>query len=404
MYRVSKYNIYLKLKKTPGKSLLIQGNHGSFDVVDDYLAKALQKGETDESLLNSISSKNLNVLCKRGYVTQLSEAEEFEFIKKVSTTLNTITRKTITITIIPTYNCNFRCVYCFERNLLSKGKDWLNSKMSIELVDAIFEQINKYIENGIKVESVYLFGGEPLLKVNKDIVEYICQKCKEKDIGISCITNGYDLDQYIDLISEYKFKSVQITIDGTREEHDKRRYLASGQGSYDKIKANVSKALDSGINILARTNVNKQNIQAIEILLDEYKNAGWLEKENFRYYFKSTLRCYEKPENELSDVELMKQLAEHFGDNTRRFQFNSIYNGVADKVAYMMKSNGFAPLRSGYCGANTGMYTIDPYGDIYPCWDVLGDKSVLLVRLILKMENLQLMKSMMFGRKELLMS
>lgn len=45
MCRVSKNNIYLKLKKDPEKYLLVQGYRGSFDVVDRSIAEALCNGE-----------------------------------------------------------------------------------------------------------------------------------------------------------------------------------------------------------------------------------------------------------------------------------------------------------------------------------------------------------------------
>ncbi|MDD5922534.1 MAG: SPASM domain-containing protein [Eubacteriales bacterium] len=41
----------------------------------------------------------------------------------------------------------------------------------------------------------------------------------------------------------------------------------------------------------------------------------------------------------------------------------------------MLEKRSFAPMRAGYCGANMGMYTIDPDGDIYPCWDVLTEET-----------------------------
>ncbi|NLL70628.1 MAG: radical SAM protein [Epulopiscium sp.] len=375
MFRVSHYNIYLPMKKQSENYLIVQGYRGSFDVVDKSIAKVLMKGEKDPSYLNEISEENLAVLSKRGYITELEEEKEYELIEKVSHILNTISRKNMCITIMPTYNCNFRCEYCFEQNLLSKGKEWLSEKMTIEMVDAIFEQLRKHKEEGYKIGSVYLFGGEPLLKSNKDIVTYICQKCKEQEIPISCISNGHDLDEYVELLKEYKFERVQITVDGVGEEHDKRRFLVGGQGSYDRIMKNIQLALEKGIHIVVRTNVNKKNIKSIQRLIEEYENRGWVEKENFHYYFKSTLRCYEELGVALSDVELMKELAEYFHEDVERFQFNSIYQGLSSSIRTMIDNNAIAPLRSGYCGANTGMYTIDPYGDIYPCWDVLAEED-----------------------------
>ena len=45
--RVSPYNTYLKLNKIPGKSLIIQGYRGSFDVVDDHIADILRNEPED---------------------------------------------------------------------------------------------------------------------------------------------------------------------------------------------------------------------------------------------------------------------------------------------------------------------------------------------------------------------
>lgn len=375
MERVSNYNIYLNLKKNENKYLLIQGYRGSFDVVDDFVAEKLIKAEKDSSFLSEFDKDVYDVLKKRGYITEKSIEEEKETIKKVSHTLNKICRKNICLTIMPTYNCNFRCVYCFEQNLLTKGKEWLCEKMKKETVDAVFEQVKKYREDGLKVTDVYLFGGEPLLRTNKDIVEYICNKCRELDIPISCISNGYDLNEYIDIVKEFKFQRIQITIDGIGAEHDKRRFLAGGQGSYERIKSNIKLALDNGINILLRSNINKNNIGSVKELIKEYEKEGWTKYKNFNYYFKSTLRCYEKVGNALSEVELMKELASDIGEDVNRFEFNSIYQGLAKSITNMLNNNSIAPLRSGYCGANTGMYTIDPYGDIYPCWDVLAQEK-----------------------------
>lgn len=372
MCRVSKNNIYLKLKKDPEKYLLVQGYRGSFDVVDRSIAEALCNGEKNLEYLKTLSDEDREILTKRGYLTSATEAEEEKIISKISDILNRVSKNTLTITIMPTYNCNFRCEYCFEQNLLKKGKEWLSGKMTAEIVDSIFIQLDKYKKAGKKISSVYLFGGEPLLRNNKDIVEYICKKCREAEIPISCISNGYDLDKYIDLLKEYKFDKIQITVDGIGKEHDKRRFLAGGQGTYNRIMNNIQLALDNGINITVRTNVNKKNTDSIEVLINEYKKRGWVGMKNFNYYFKATLRCYEEIGTALSDVELMHQLAEQYGDTPQRFQFNTIYQGLSNSIGYMLKNNSIAPLRSGYCGAHTGMYTIDPYGDIYPCWDVLA--------------------------------
>lgn len=377
MLRVSDYNIALPLKKS-SDYLLIQGVKGSFDIVEQRIVDTLRNFDGNRESINHVPQEDVDVLLRRGYLTDLTEEDEFKFISKLSEAINSRGRKTVNVTIIPTYNCNFRCEYCFERNLQKNDKKWLNAKMSNEIVDAIFDQLAKYRESGLIVDGIYLFGGEPLLKPNKGIVEYICNKANEMEIPIACISNGYDLDEYIELINKYKFKYVQITIDGIGEEHDKRRFLIGGKGTYNKIVSNISKALDQGVNIVLRSNINKKNIAEIQRLMESYRENEWIEKENFSYYFKSTLKCYDEIGDAYSDVELMKELTKVYEDNLEKFRFNSIYNGLADKLFNMLKNNLFAPMRSGYCGANMGMYTVDPFGDIYPCWDVLNDKEEVI--------------------------
>lgn len=375
--RVSEYNIYTKLKNQEDKYLIMQGSKGSFDIVDSEIADILMAGEKDATILNRISSENIDILESRGYLTNSTE-EEFAFIERVSKAMNKASRHGINLTILPTYNCNFRCEYCFERNLQNKGKDLLSMKMSTRTVDVIFEQLKAYREEGLQLDCIYLFGGEPLLRTNRDIVEYICEKAAEYKIPINCVSNGYDLDQYIDLIKHYSFHGLQITLDGIKEHHDSRRFLAGGQGTYDRIIENVGKAVEAGIHITLRTNVNKKNVDQIPELLALYKENGWTEKENFRYYFKSTIRCYETKQNELSEIELMDILRKYIGDKSSSFKFNSIYGSISNRIRAMLQNKTFAPMRSGYCGANAGMYTVDPYGDIYPCWDVLTEEECVI--------------------------
>lgn len=375
MLRTSDYNICLNFKENSDQCLMIQGVNGSFDIVEKKYAKIVEEYKDDINKIEELPEDIRESLIKRGYITSLSEDDEFKFITKLCEGINLRGRKKISITLLPTYNCNFRCEYCFERNLQCNGADWLNGKMSFELIDAIFRKLKSAKEEGYKLESIYLFGGEPLLRNNYDIVNRICEKAREIEMPICCISNGYDLDTYIDLIREFNFRYVQITIDGIGIEHDKRRYLAGGQGTYDRIMKNVELGLEKGINIVLRTNVNTKNLEAISALIDFYKENGWTEKPNFSYYFKTTMKCYDQIGESLSEVELMTKMAELYGEDISKFQFNSIYQGLSTRLIDMIENNTYAPFRSGYCGANMGMYTIDPYGDIYPCWDVLSEKD-----------------------------
>jgi uncharacterized protein len=247
--------------------------------------------------------------------------------------------------------------------------------MPISLVDAVYQQMRSFRDEGKKLEGVTLFGGEPLLKGNRDIINCICEKSKSLDLPIYCISNGYYLDDYLDIIKEFEFRTIQVTIDGLGIEHDRRRYLSNGEGTFQKIIENVDIALASGVSITLRTNVNRKNIKSISSLIDLYKTKGWTSRENFSFYFKSTTRCYERDEDALSDVEIMEIINSDYPEDTERLNLNSIYGGIAQKIEYMLENKSLAPMKAGYCGANLGMYTVDPFGDIYPCWDVLTQQG-----------------------------
>lgn len=382
MLRVSKYNIYLPFKKNPEKSLIIQGLSGSFDVVDTLVINTLKSAEKNIDCLERLPVEAIDALMQRGYVTKLSKEKEFQVIEKVISAINDQRKKILHLVILPTYSCNFRCSYCFEyqeKGCLKKvGANLLKNKMSAEVLNAIFAQVMKYRKDGYIINDIAIFGGEPLLKGNRDVILQICEKARHLNLEITCTSNGYDLDSYIDIIKAYDFKNIQITIDGVSEVHDSRRYLANKAGTYDKIVSNVDLALKAGLKIVIRTNVNANNAEEIIRLMEVYEDRGWTEYSNFKYYFQTTLACYEDSESLLTNIDLTKRLTEDFGYDMDKINLNGSYKRIAKTIKGMLDRKGLAPLKSSYCGAHTGMYVVDPFGDIYPCYATLGDKKTVI--------------------------
>lgn len=376
--RISKYNMYFSLSN--GKNtLIIHGILGSFDVVENTLAQLLKEGNIEKIKQLYNDGGILDRLLKRGYITEKSEEKEFVFLQKLCEKLLEKEQKNVHITFVLTYNCNFRCEYCCERFVHNKGTEVLTKHITPEIVDAVFAQIERFIADGKKVEAVTLFGGEPLLPQNKNIVKYICEKSNSLNIPVNCISNGFFLDKYIPIIKEYNIKKIQITLDGNEAEHDKRRFLVSGQGTYRTIVNNINCALREGVRISLRTNVNKKNIDQMRYLIDMYSEYGWTSYENFSYYFKATMPCYEELKDVCSDADLLKEIEKVFGkENIDRFKLNSVYSSLYRSLENMLKKGGFAPLQSSYCGAIGGMYDIDSFGDIYACNDTLTDSNCII--------------------------
>lgn len=127
---------------------------------------------------------------------------------------------------------------------------------SIEMVNFQFERIDKIIEEYeskySKIESdirITIMVIEPLLKPNLKVVAHILKSTKERRFTADVVSNGVDLNSYIDLFNEYKdtLKHIQITVDSVKEIHDKRRISHDKRGSFEVIMNNIKLVTQNSI-------------------------------------------------------------------------------------------------------------------------------------------------------------
>lgn len=176
--------------------------------------------------------------------------------------------------IYTTYACNMRCSYCYE-DFLTKtlGSHTFMDKSIAKRVVKFIQ--NKTIEDGYKVLIVMFFGGEPMLNV-KIILQFfqiLYPWTKEKKIEFipAIITNGTLISgNTLSKLSHYN-PIFQITLDGPKEIHDKRRPYKNGRGTYDDIIKGVELLKNHKAKIVIRINIDKGNCQYIERFLDQLK-------------------------------------------------------------------------------------------------------------------------------------
>ena len=101
--------------------------------------EALKSEIIDSTLL---SEDKLQVLYQKGYiVSQKYDEEKALELRKMNILSND---KVLSIIIMPTEECNFRCKYCYET--FKKGK------MSNKIQEAILKYVQKNIKNYIKIK------------------------------------------------------------------------------------------------------------------------------------------------------------------------------------------------------------------------------------------------------------
>lgn len=375
-YRKSSYVIDIPLECEENKHLLIHGYTGAMDVVSSSLAEKICNASII-SEKGTYASKDLwDTLVKRGYITSKTAVEEHDYVKRFAALLhNNAKAKYVGFVFMVTYDCNFRCPYCYESGISGNGNSWSKKTFTKELVDkayAAFEEINA--QKSLHRETVTLYGGEPLLKENGNIVRYIVNKGTALGYKFDAVTNGYDLDSYEDLLSSGVFNHLQITLDGAKEMHDSRRYHYKTNVSFDKIFNNIKLALDNDVYVSIRFNADENNFEELNKLEKLFKSSG--------YYDTGKLSL---------NTALLKKETE-YKDNVNyisRERFNQLYNklgmkiphqdyGLYSKLMSALKARSCIRFHSIFCGVQYGSYIFDPFGNIYTCWETVGVPQYIL--------------------------
>ena len=122
-------------------------------------------------------------------------------------------------------------------------------------------------------------GGEPFLKENFAVVREICRRAQQLGIPLNAITNGYEIDYFLELIAEYEFKTLKIAVDGVGAAHDHHRRHKNGFATYERIMENVVLALEKGVDVTLRININKENVGEIKNLTEDFAARGFTDQE-----------------------------------------------------------------------------------------------------------------------------
>ena len=239
------------------------------------------------------------------------------------------------------------------------------------MVDAVFSALKKQREKGRIIKDCSLYGGEPFLKENKETVRNICEHAKEMGLKLSAITNGYDLEHYIDLLKEYEFRNLQITVDGVGSTNDRRRLHRDGVPTYEKIMANIALALENGLSISLRINVNGGNIGGIRELIEDIEKRGLNGYDKFSYYFKAVSESADFPDR-VTEKMVMDELLRTGMPAMEAFDKQSMYSMQYSIIKELMKKESLPGYSTAYCGSEKGMAVIAPDGKVYPCWDFVG--------------------------------
>lgn len=283
-------------------------------------------------------------LFKNGIVTKLSPDSEKAFAESLLHSLWDFQEKPNGVVLAPTFLCNLDCSYCYQKDY-DKPRQ---KTMSFEEIQIFLT----FLQNN-NINRVTLFGGEPLLMSNYDRLEPVLKFIKTSDVSCYAVTNGTELDAYSEYMGADCISRVQITLDGDEEHHDAFRKKKNGKGSWRQIYSNIKKAIECGVFVSVRMNVNSKNLtscQDTKIQLEKkYKHTGLIE-------------CY------------LGRISGEKGDLSYHDKADSLYHPAMQHL-FKFYPNHFFP-KSSYCSKTARFKSLifAPTG-IWDCWHHAGDRS-----------------------------
>lgn len=364
--KFSKFNLIVTDEES-GKIILFNTLHGNCIEIEEEL-----KEHIESNLLTQLDMKTQEMFKQLGIIIsdQVDENRIFRYFHDKEKFSN----DTLNSTVLLTWACNLKCIYCFEgerENLVTMNKESADIYIKFIKQSATVKKVNNV--------NINLFGGEPMvnIEIGYYILENIKHFCEEKHLNFSStiITNGTLIteERLIHLL-EYNCRSIQVTLDGVEEIHDARRMDKLGRGTFSKIietlillNRKISEFKSFGTVI--RINIDKANIG------ETYRLLKYIGKDGL-----NLTNC-------TVDFGIVRGLT----DSCSAYSNNCFVEEEIGPVLYKLwdaaEQQGFSynirPMRRWlYCGLySDNQYTITPDCEVYKCWEQAGDKEHYLGRL-----------------------
>ncbi|MGD0563521.1 MAG: radical SAM protein [Roseiarcus sp.] len=171
-----------------------------------------------------------------------------------------VTNDHLHLIVNPTERCNLRCAYCYETFALGK--------MPETIVSGVFNLVKRRAEKGLKTFRLEFFGGEPL--VAWDVVETLAHGlsdiCRAKGTEMlgGMTTNGVLLTRSrLDRLAAADVRSFQVTLDGPKAVHDRRRVGRQSEGSFEAVWKTLEmlKAAPHSLDVLIRLHFDPTSLE-----------------------------------------------------------------------------------------------------------------------------------------------
>jgi uncharacterized protein len=269
--------------------------------------------------------------------------------------------------------CNLACSYCYADGRTSDGegtaKGAYGGPVSYMRQNVLHATANKMMRDSPNdVVTAILWGGEPLLSEERFIeaVAVIDQAAKDHDktVRYQMTTNGTLLsDAVLKCLAEHSFELV-VSVDGSRETHNRQRPKANGRGSYDEAVKAVQRAAEAGISVGVRGTAMRGTGSFADDHYGLARCGGLGASLQFNCYGEDAVRPISEAEAE--------ELFEHYYEVANRILDGDQEATKLETVKSVLASIIGAGRRQFQCGAGRWYLAVGTNGDVFPCHRFVG--------------------------------
>lgn len=351
----SRYNIFSKIKDSE-EYFILNILTGSADIVSSAMAEDIKNGLYTD----------LVEMVDRGYI--IDETEEKKLYKqKYLEFLDNRNNDEIQLFFVPNYSCNFSCSYCYQDNYNIE-----QNELSQEIISAFFNYID--IEFAIRKKYITIFGGEPLLygDKHKENIKILLSESKKRNIDIAIVTNGYTLTDFIDILKTADIREIQVTLDGTAEVHNSRRFLKNKDATFDKIVKGIDACIANNFPVNLRFVADKQNIGGLSDLADFAIKKGWTKSPFFKTQIGRNYElhhCQEYNERLFTRISLYEEIYNLIKFHPQILEFHKPSFSISK---FIFENEDMPDPLFDSCPACKTEWAFDYTGTIYPCTATVG--------------------------------
>lgn len=337
--KVSRYNVFIDR----GNSVIVYNTlFGNFLILDRRSASLLSDGQVEPCLYEDKPFYRVFLENKMIIEDDVDEVALAQRDYEIATCDDT----SFELIILPTLACNFCCWYCYESHQDTHVLD----ENVICRIKALVRRVCS--SDSLRTLVVSLFGGEPLLAYRQSVIPLLKSSLDianeyGKDLICMMTTNGSLLTKSrIKELKSLRLSSLQITLDGNQEEHNKVRCSKSIRDSYTSIVVNVREAVKQGIYVCLRLNISEETNIRVDELLNEFQDLSAKQKSLLSF---NVQKVWQSDESIQEEVNIICSQIKQKG-----FQVQNVYTTPNSiwRVCYADKKN---------------QIVVSPKGEVFKC-------------------------------------